>query len=344
MFLLELAGTDDAFAAYEAASAASRVTVRGGGVATARGITDRVSQLALTHRVSELLGTAAPDLDSARALLEAASFDRSGSVAVRARDIRGATGVSTQAVERALGSVLVDRGFTVDLDDPDHELRAVFAGPPSTTEWDGDGIELAPDAGEEGICALGWLAVEPERDFTDRAPTDRPFFQPGSMDPSLARALVNVAGARPDARVLDPMCGTGGLLLEASRVGSAVVGVDALAKMVRGTRENLAAARADAFDVCRGDARRLPLEADAFDAVVVDAPYGRQTKVSADSLAALLRDALAEARRVAPRAVVVGDRPWAGVAREAGWTVSAQFKRRVHRSLDRFIHVLDRRR
>lgn len=343
MYLLELAGTDDAFAAYEAASAASRVTVRGGGVATARGISDRASQLALTHRVSELLGTTAPDIDGARALLEAANIDRSGSVAVRARDVRGATGVSTQAVERALGSVLVERGFTVDLDDPDHELQAVFAGPPSTADWDGDGIEIAPDTGD-GVCALGWLAVEPERDFTDRAPTDRPFFQPGSMDPALARALVNVAGARPDARVLDPMCGTGGLLLEASRVGATVVGVDALEKMVRGTRENLTAARADAFDVCRGDARRLPLAADAFDAVVVDAPYGRQTKVSADSLAVLLEDALGEARRVAPRAVVVGDRPWAAVAREAGWTVSAQFKRRVHRSLDRHVHVLDRRR
>ena len=342
MYLLELAGTDDAFAAYEAASAASRVTVRGGGVAIARGITDRVSQLALTHRVNELLGTAAPDLASARALVEAASIDRSGSVAVRARDVRGATGVSTQAVERALGSILVERGFTVDLDDPNHELRAVFAGPPSTSEWDGDAIEIAPDAGEDGLCALGWLAVEPERDFTDRAPTDRPFFQPGSMDPALARALVNVAGARPGARVLDPMCGTGGLLLEATRVGSAVVGVDALEKMVQGTRENLVAAGADEFLVCRGDARRLPFEADTFDAVVVDAPYGRQTKVSADSLAVLLEDALGQARRVAPRAVVVGDRPWADVAREAGWSVSAQFQRRVHRSLDRFIHVLDR--
>lgn len=341
MYLLELAGTDDAFAAYEAASAASRVTVRGGGVATARGITDRVSQLALTHRVSDLIGTTAPDLDGARALLEAASIDRTGSVAVRARDVRGATDVSTQAVERALGSILVERGFTVDLEKPDHELRAVFAGSPSTTEWEGDAIEIAPDA-DDGVCALGWLAVEPPRDFTDRAPTDRPFFQPGSMDPALARALVNVAGARPGARVLDPMCGTGGLLLEASRVGSSVVGVDALEKMVSGTRENLAAARAAEFDVCRGDARRLPFAADAFDAVVVDAPYGRQTKVSADSLAVLLEDALAEARRVAPRAVVVGDRPWAAVAREAGWTVSAQFQRRVHRSLDRFIHVLDR--
>ena len=342
MYLLELAGTDDAFAAYEAASAASRVTVRGGGVATARGITDRVSQLALTHRVSELLGTTAPDLDSARALLEAVSIDRAGSVAVRARDVRGATGVSTQAVERALGSILVDRGFTVDLDDPDHELRAVFAGTPSTTEWAGDGIEIAPDAGDDGICALGWLAVEPERDFTDRAPTDRPFFQPGSMDPALARALVNVAGGRAGVRILDPMCGTGGLLLEAGRVGSSVVGVDALEKMVHGTRENVVAARADAFDVCRGDARRLPFAADSFDAVVVDAPYGRQTKISAGSLAVLLEDALAEARRVAPRAVVVGDRPWAAVAREAGWTVSAQFQRRVHRSLDRYVHVLDR--
>ena len=339
MYLLELAGTDDAFAAYEAGSAASDVSIVGGGLATAGAITDRVSQLALTHRVSELVGTTDPTIDSAGEFLAETSFDRTGSVAVRARDVRSATGISTQAVERELGSLLVDRGFTVDLENPDHELRAVFAGPPSVTV--GDAVGVTPRA-EESICALGWLVDEPDRRFTERAPTDRPFFQPGSMDPTLARALVNVAGARPGATILDPMCGTGGLLIEAGLVGADALGADALPKMVHGTRENLTALVGDGFDVCRGDARRLPFRDDAVDAIVFDAPYGRQTKVTGDDLASLLGDALREAWRLAPRAVVVGDRSWDSVATDAGWTVGAHFERRVHRSLDRHVLVLER--
>jgi tRNA (guanine10-N2)-dimethyltransferase len=345
VYVLELAGQDDAFAACEAESAAAGVEVVGAGLATARAVTDRLDDLAYTRRASDLLGTTDPGVESAAALLRAAAVDRQGSVAVRAVDVRSTTGVDTQRVERELGDVLVERGFTVDLDDPDHELRALFAGPP---ESDGEPRERGGEATEEGdadsgICALGWLTHAAERAFGDRKPSDRPFVQPGSMDPLLARALVNIAGARQGATLLDPMCGTGGLLLEGALVGARVLGVDAQAKMVGGTRRNLREFAPDGtFAVCRGDATRLPVDDDAVDAAVVDVPYGRQSKVEAGSLAELVSEALAELRRVAPRAVVVGDRSWAAAARETGWSVERSFERRVHRSLVRHVLVLER--
>ena len=73
-----------------------------------------------------------------------------------------------------------------------------------------------------------------------------------------------------------------------------------------------------------------------------DAPYGRQSKIRGD-LGALVRDTLREAGRVAPRCVVVGDRPRARPAGAAGWQTEAAFTRRVHRSLTRYIVVLRRR-
>ena len=321
MYVLELAGTDDEFAAYEAGTAASDVEVLAPGLARARGIDDRVRTLAFTHRASRLVGTCEPTTEDALALLTAASVDREGSVAVRGVDVRGTTGIDTQRVERELGSVLVDRGFTVDLEDPDHELRALFAGE---------------------TCALGWLAATVDRGFGNRKPGDRPFFQPGSMDPILARALANVAGARPGATVLDPMCGTGGLLVEAGLVGARAIGLDAQAKMVTGARENLAALLDGGWQLLQGDAASLPFTDNAVDSVVFDAPYGRQSKIRGD-LDTLVRGALAEARRVAPRCVVVGDRPWARPAGAVGWQTEATFSRRVHRSLTRYIVVLRRR-
>jgi tRNA (guanine10-N2)-dimethyltransferase len=158
------------------------------------------------------------------------------------------------------------------------------------------------------------------------------------------------------------MCGTGGILVEAGLAGSDVVGVDAQAKMVRGARRNLRHYLNEdaASAVVRADATRLPFADDSFDGrespddsrarkyaerpfdgVVFDAPYGRQSKIESVSLDELVSDALAEVRRVAPRAVLVADRPWNEAAEDAGWTVESRFDRRVHRSLVRYVHVLE---
>ncbi|PCR91856.1 methyltransferase domain-containing protein [Natrinema ejinorense] len=362
MYLLELGGEDDAFAAREAASAATGLRRIAPGLAVAGGIVPRrIRGLAYTHRASELLGRGAADLASARAVLEAASIGREGSVAVRATDVHGSSGVSTERAERELGGILVDRGFSVDLDDPDHLLRVVFSEGVFEADADGNALERAEGDGPDeptgervSVCTLGWLTAESVRDFGTRAPTDKPFFQPGSMDPLLARAVANMAGARAGATILDPMCGTGGVLVEAGLVGADVIGTDAQAKMARGARENLrhflerdepspTGVSRGSWHVGRGDATRLPLADDAVDGVVFDAPYGRQSKIDTHRLEDLVAGALAEAQRVAPRAVVVADRSWAGEARRAGWELEASFERRVHRSLTRYVMVLERR-
>ncbi|ESP87905.1 methyltransferase domain-containing protein [Candidatus Halobonum tyrrellensis] len=324
---LELAGEEDAFAAREAATAAGGVRVVATGLALADGV-DRTAarRLAYTRSVLDLLGRTDADPRSARAVVAASDLrgvrPASGSVAVRARVVRDSAPVSTAETERRCGAALVDRGFSVDLDDPEHVLRVLFA---------------------DDTCLVGWVAAESVRDFGTRKPTDRPFFQPGSMDPMDARAYANLAGAGAGRRLLDPMCGTGGTLIEAGLAGSDVVGVDAQAKMVRGSRENLGRYVPDADRaVLRGDATALPLRDDSVDGVVFDAPYGRQSKIARHDLSDLVAGALSEAARVAPRGVLVADRSWRDAAVSAGWRVTDAFERRVHRSLVRHVHVLER--
>ena len=319
MYLLEFVGEDDGFALREAASRAAGVERLAPGLGTARGL-ERAETLAYTRRVCRLVGTCDPEIDAAVALVlaAAAGTERSGTVAVRCRDVRGLSGVDTQAVERRLGSVLVDRGFDVDLEEPTHTLVALFS---------------------EGLAALGWLETEAVRGFGARKPTKKPFFQPGSMAPMDARALANIAGAGPGRRILDPMCGTGGVLVEAGLAGADIVGVDAQRRMVAGSERNLRRYLEGGSVLC-GDATSLPFADDTFDGVVFDAPYGRQSKVEAGSLEELVGGALAEARRVGTRAVLVGDRSWAAAAESAGWRVTDRFERPVHASLVRHIHVL----
>jgi len=78
----------------------------------------------------------------------------------------------------------------VDLENPDHELRVVFSDAAGDVDDDTPGR----------ICAVGWAVAASVRDFGQRMPSDRPFFQPGSMAPMDARALANLAGARPARR------------------------------------------------------------------------------------------------------------------------------------------------
>ena len=351
VYWLELAGEADAFAAAEAATAAAGVRVVAPGVASASSIGSTVDALAYTRRVCTAIGRTDADVDAAVAALEAAPLSRTGTVAVRARNVRNSTAISTTAAERALGRALVDRGFDVDLEAPDHVLRALFAAGPRVEHDSVDGA----DGGQTSLCTLGWVTHEPSRTFAPD-PTDRPFFQPGSMAPADARAYVNLAGAASGRTVLDPMCGTGGLPIEAGLAGADTVACDAQQKMVTGTRENLracldasdrptAAQRAGStptWHVLRGDATALPVDDDVVDGVVFDAPYGRQSKIARHELADLVAGALDESARVASRAVVIADRDWRGLARGAGWVVEASFDRRVHRSLTRRVLVLTR--
>ena len=342
MFVLELGGDDDAFAAAEARVAAPDADVAAPGLATASSLdADRLRGLAYTHRAGEHVATTDADIqtaaDALRDALQDSPTEREGSVAVRARNVRNTTDVDTQVAERELGGVLVDAGFAVDLENPDHELRALFSAAPRAAE-NASGEQSEPRDADDS-CFLSWLVAESVRDYGDRKPTDRPFFQPGSMDPLLARAVCNLAGVEAGDRVLDPMCGTGGVLVEAGLLGARPVGTDAQSKMVRGARQNLAHFLDD-FDVARADATSLPLREDTIDAAVFDAPYGRQSKVETHDLADLVGGALSEVRRVADRCVLVADRDWRDEAEAAGWTVESRFERRVHRSLVRYVLVL----
>lgn len=326
MYLLELVGEDDRFSLAEATVHAADPVSIGPGVASTPSI-DRAAakRLARTRRVlSDAIVVEGPQ----SALLDrvaTAALDREGPIAVRARDVRATTGIDTQAVERAVGGVLADRGFEIDLTRPAEVLRVLATADDGAVVW-----------------AAGWVEVEPLRSFERRQPPARPFRQPGTMGPQLARTLVNLSGVRPGDRLLDPMCGPGGVLIEAAMLGVSPIGIDVQRKMLEGARSNVTAFAPDqpTLDVIRASASALPVR--EVDGIVFDAPYGRQSPIAHASAAELVADALEEAVAIADRCVVVFDDRVDGLAEAAGWIVSDVFERPVHRSLTRVITVLDR--
>jgi tRNA G10 N-methylase Trm11 len=96
------------------------------------------------------------------------------------------------------------------------------------------GIVIAESTGAQNITALA---------ARDQGRPKRDAFV-GMLPPKLAQILINLAGPLkasdlPQPRVLDPFCGTGVILQEASLMHYAVYGTDLAEKMIRYTKDNL---------------------------------------------------------------------------------------------------------
>jgi 23S rRNA G2445 N2-methylase RlmL len=94
----------------------------------------------------------------------------------------------------------------------------------------------------------------------------------GALRPTVAAAMVRLAGK--GGQLLDPCCGSGTILLEATNVGWDVFGMDIDSRSVKIARSNVPTARVEVADV-----RSLPFDANSFDACVSNLPFGRQFRV-----------------------------------------------------------------
>lgn len=170
----------------------------------------------------------------------------------------------------------------------------------------------------------------------------RPHSSPVSLEPRLARALVNLTRAAPGERLLDPLCGTGGILLEAAALGLEAWGSDLDPDMVEGARANLAhfGLRGNVFASDVGDApRHLAARGAApVDAVATDLPYGRSSTLHReprDRLYARTFEAIASVLK--PRGNAVVGLPHGEPLDALGSSLELvdEFRVRAHRSLTR---------
>jgi 23S rRNA G2445 N2-methylase RlmL len=107
---------------------------------------------------------------------------------------------------------------------------------------------------------------------------------PASLRPTLAAAMVRLAGSRSGDRFCDPMCGAGTILAERARAGpyQALTGGDIDIKAVQAAYANLS--QQDCI-VHLWDARRLPLRSNSLDVIVCNLPFGKQIGSHAENVA-----------------------------------------------------------
>ena len=126
--------------------------------------------------------------------------------------------------------------------------------------------------------------------------------QRASLRPTIAAAMVRLAGAAPGDVVLDPMCGVGTILAEqielskqrkAGRIDT--WGGDRDMDMLRAAASNLH--RVGPTVLAHWDATRLPLARESVDRVVCNPPFGKQL-ASPEEIGPLYRATVRECHRV----------------------------------------------
>lgn len=127
--------------------------------------------------------------------------------------------------------------------------------------------------------------------FSERRPRKKPFFHPSAMPSKMARCMVNLAHAKAESILLDPFCGTGTSLIEATYIGCRAVGVDAQRRMILGTQKNLQHYGIEAEGLVLADSRKIPLL--KVDAIVTDPPYGRSCSTLQSTTKQLVEEILA---------------------------------------------------
>jgi tRNA (guanine10-N2)-dimethyltransferase len=278
------------------------------------------SRLALTHRLGRYLNSCPPeDAVETAGTLELPP----GTIAVRARRFQefGREVDLNRLAARVGGAVA--RGRKVDLNRPEVELRMLLS----------DRVHFF----------LGEFAVDRSQ-FEQRKVAERPFFSPISLHPKFARALVNMTLVRRGDRLLDPFCGTGGVLIEAATIGVRAYGSDISPAMIDGCRQNLEHFDLpfDALEVA--DIGDIGAVFGTVGAVATDPPYGRATSTMKEPLGDLYARAMIAIPTVldqGARAGVVLPHPCPQPIN--GMELVHHHQQKVHRSLSRYYCLLRRR-
>jgi tRNA (guanine10-N2)-dimethyltransferase len=180
-----------------------------------------------------------------------------------------------------------------------------------------------------GKYFIGEIVWKNEKSYMKRRAHLRPGLHPSSLHPKLARSCINLLG--PKAKhILDPFCGTCGILIEGSLMGLNCTGYDISETMLRKGRENLQYFSASA--VLRNRDALAPI---THRYIVTDLPYGRNTTLSEGLYEKFLKNIIHVRKAVIIFPDVIPRRML------RAFRVKGEFSVYVHKSLTRRIVVLE---
>lgn len=121
--------------------------------------------------------------------------------------------------------------------------------------------------------------------------------------PQLSRFICNICQIKKNDIVLDPFCGTCGLLIEAFFLEAKIVGVDIKIDILKGAKKNIDYYKKNnslntSYNLILGDSKVLPFPNNYFDSIITDFPYGQSTIIGGSSINELYSKSIYEIYRV----------------------------------------------
>lgn len=168
----------------------------------------------------------------------------------------------------------------------------------------------------------------------------RPFFSPIGIHPRISRSMVNLSNSTKGDKIIDPFCGTGGILIEIADMQIEAIGIDILKKMVENSQGNLKHYNLKGM-VVEGDIKNVKNY--DFKAIVTDPPYGLSTTTKGEGVKELLSRSMgifSEIMKKEQRIVIAISNP--KLINLKKFTLIHKFEWYIHKSLTRYILVLKR--
>ncbi|MCD6467754.1 MAG: methyltransferase domain-containing protein [Thermoplasmata archaeon] len=282
-------------------------------------------RVAFSFFIDEVLFISPPSLKNLLSKALSKDIEIEGSFRVRCENHQSHKTLKSVEVEQKLGEIYAQT-YPVNIKNPDAEIRVIL----TDERW--------------YVCKK---SVKIDRSsFEARKVQHRPFFSPISLHPRLARAMVNLSKVAKGETLLDPFCGTGGILLEAGLIGVNLIGGDIQETMVDGCKKTLDVYNIKNYNLFQCDISEIPSKVNLVDAVVTDFPYGRAATTNREKTVSLYKRAfktIDEVLKEDGRAVVTLPNMEAVEQGKGFLRLEEVHPWRVHKSLTRYITVYEKK-
>ncbi|MEF8849106.1 MAG: THUMP domain-containing protein, partial [Candidatus Thermoplasmatota archaeon] len=215
-----------------------------------------IQRIAFTYQINQyLFSLPIKNVDQIEKISKNKPIEEKGSIAVKYRNRSKNKHISKKIVKKIASEYTKNK--TVSLEKPEIEIRALIT--------------------DKKLYVGKKIADIDRKQYEKRKVQHRPFFLPISLHPKVARALVNLSQVKKNETLLDPFCGTGGILIEAGLIGIKVIGSDIKQKMTEGCKKNLEYYSIKRYDIFCCDIGDITKNVDKVDGIVTDLPYGKST-------------------------------------------------------------------
>jgi tRNA (guanine10-N2)-dimethyltransferase len=277
------------------------------------------NKLALSYNVGELLFITLNEIEEIKKNALRHKIKETGSIAIKYRN--RSQNIDSQIIIKSLAEILT-KNREVNLINPKIEIRCLIT--------------------DKYVYVYKKIKKIDRSQFEKRKAQFRPFFSPISLHPKLSRGLVNLSMIKKNEILLDPFCGTGGILIEAGILGYHIIGNDIEKNLVNGCNKNLKYYNIKNYKLLNLDIGEINKHISEIDVVVTDFPYGKSTTTKGEPLADLYHRAffnISDLLKVNGKAIVgLGDFDSLKIGMNY-LILKNYFSIKVHNSLTRYFSI-----